>query len=194
MFKIQVIFVMGLLLAAHIVSADTLEVQLPQLVGAYSINGVQSRIAPFRLDRIPTAIYRVSIRISGAVNLGQYECWFGIEPTPGPPDLDGVWFGAELPDTVSGNSWVGDADSAEDGPFEHTMVFRQLYGMPVTWEFLKGGYGEIQLMATPSNMFLECSATVWPSATVAEAVLIVEGDFAVGVEETTWGSIKSLFR
>jgi hypothetical protein len=194
MHKVLFIFAMGLLVAADVVSAETLEVQLPQLVGLYSMDGVHSRLASFRFDRTPTAISRVSIRISGTVNLGQYECWFGIEPGPGPPELNGIFFGAGLPDTVSGNPWVGDVVSADGGPFEHTMVFRQLYGMPVTWDFLKGGYGEIEFTAGPSNMFLECSAIIWPDATVNEAVFIVEGDFVVGVEKTTWGSIKELFR
>jgi len=194
MCRLLLVLAMGLLVVADVVSAETLEVQLPQLIGLYSMDGTTGRSVSFQLGKIPTVVYQVGVRISGTVNLGQYVCDFGTGPEEGAYPYNGIAFEMTMRDTVSGKWWAGAAGSPDGGPFEHTMMFRELYGWPVTWDFLKAGYGEIHFMARPYNPWVECSAIVWPDATVNEAVLIVEGDFKVGVEKNTWGSIKALFQ
>jgi hypothetical protein len=189
----MVVFALGLLLVADIASAETLEVQLPQLVGLYSKDGTLGRSASFQLGKIPTTVLQVEVRISGTVNLGQYQCDFGTGPGEAPYPYNGIIFSMQMPDTVADYWWFGGAISGNGGQFEHTIVFNALTGHPVTWDFLKAGYGEIQFGAGPYNPWVECSAVVWPEATVKEAVLIVEGDFVVGVEKSTWGNIKALF-
>jgi hypothetical protein len=104
-------------------------------------------------------------------------------------------FVATIWDTVGGYWWVADELSpAESGQFELTIPFEEIYGWPVTWDFLRGGHANIEFSAYPGMLLVDCPPLVWPDATITSATVIVEGEFEIAVEQTTWGSIKALYR
>jgi len=167
---------------------------LPELQGYYSVFDTYSRYASFQLDRIPTQVYNVWIQISGSTNVGVYYCDLYGGPPDGPYPYQ-VEFVSSIRDTVSGNPWMADQIAPDEtGDFELTIKFNRIHGWPVTWDFLKSGYGTIRLDGLTIMLVAMCWPTIYPDATVTDAVLIVEADFQVPVDESTWGSIKSLLR
>jgi hypothetical protein len=183
-------------IGANAHSTEIVEIQLPQLLGSYCMTSActSHHDIHFQLPRVPLAIYDVRIRISGTVNVGQYECDFcgGCPTGPYPYSME---FFASMRDTVGGYSWVADGGSPEEsGEFELTIPFKELYGWPVTWDFLNAGYGNFGFSGMPHGLLVDCQVPIWPEAVIEQAALIIEGDFEVGVESSTWGSIKSLFR
>ena len=176
-------------------ATELVEIQLPQLEGSYCFDSCTStRSVEFTLGRLPLAIYDVRIHISGTVNVGQYTCDFG-DGIPFSPAAFPMEFLAAMKDTVGGYSWMADtASPMKSGSFDMVTSFRELYGWPVTWDFLLGGHGSFWFTGMPPGLLVDCWLLVWPEATIEHASLIIEGDFEVGVEQSTWGSIKSLFQ
>jgi hypothetical protein len=176
-------------------SAEIIEVPLPTLQGWYGIDGacICYGDADFQLVRVPMAIDGVSIRLSGTVHVGQYSCKFLAVPHTYPYRF---YFSASMRDTVSGFLWGADDLSGEEsGEFELVASFEQLSSdWPVTWDFLMAGYGRVNLTAMPDCILVDCDVLDWPSATIEEATLLIEGEFAVSVDRSTWGSIKALFK
>lgn len=191
------LLIAALITCAPIISSasELEETQLPELQGFYSVFDTSStRYASFQLDRIPTRIYNVWIRLSGSANVGEYSCYFysGFPEGPYPYPVD---FFATIQDTVNGRPWIAERVAPEEtGDFELTIPFQEIYGWPVTWDFLKSGRGTVKLAGGTIIIVAMCCPDVFPDATVTEAVLIVEADFQVPVDQSTWGSIKSLLR
>jgi hypothetical protein len=183
-------------IGANVHSTEIVEIQLPQLLGSYCVTSActSHHDIHFQLPRVPLAIHDVRIHISGTVNPGQYDCDFG-DGLPIVPHPYSMEFFASMPDTVGGYPWVVDGGSPEEaGQFDLTIPFRELYGWPVTWDFLNAGYGNFEFSGMPHGLLVDCQVLIWPEAVIEQAALIIEGDFEVGVESSTWGSIKSLFR
>jgi hypothetical protein len=176
-------------------AGELVEIDLPQLEGMYCFDTCgSSRLVDFQLDRLPLAIEGVRIHISGTVSVGQEMCDYGdgllMGPFPYPMALV-----AQMMDTVGGHPWFAGAPLAdESGNFDMVVPFRGLYGWPVTWDFLLSGHVKFSFAGEGSGLIPECWITELPEATIEHASLIIEGEFEVGVEQSTWGSIKSLFR
>jgi hypothetical protein len=57
------------------------------------------------------------------------------------------------------------------------------------------GAADIHLFGAASGYVGICSETsVPPTLTVTEAVLIIDAEFPLAVQPSTWGSIKALYR
>ena len=98
MSKLFLIISFILILTADAYPSEIIEVQLPELHGLYSIE-IYSRCAEFQLDRTPTTIHNVWIRLSGKVNVGQHMCDLGLGPQgPYPYPIE---FFASMRDTVN---------------------------------------------------------------------------------------------
>jgi hypothetical protein len=81
------------------------------------------------------------------------------------------------------------------GAFSWTAAFQAVPPSGSTWDFLLDGTAEINLWGEPSGFILICSpASPSPTLTVTEAVLIIDGDFPIATETSTWGRIKALYR
>ena len=184
------------LAAAAAFASEIVQVPLPELAGHYAY-GSSTRYTPFRMERLPVVVYSVSIRFTGSVTVGEYYCCcdpFGEEEGPYPCPMD---FWATFQDTVNGHPWSAEThmpDPPVSGNFDVTVPFRGLYGWTVTWDFLRAGYGTVQLQGTPPGFIIECSPTIDPEATITSATLIVTADFPVAVEQSNWGGIKSLYQ
>lgn len=173
---------------ASICYSEVIEVQLPQLLGTYSNT---TRTCEFVLDVTPTVVYSVCIRYTGTVSVGSLYCGW----PPGDPTPMGLGFDASIRDTISGDLWVADRfTEAESGPFEMTVPFDSLLVGSPTWEFLTLGGGTVKCTGYSSPAGGECYYDPYPSATIEEAVLIIEGEFPVATEASTWGRIKSLLK
>jgi len=173
--------------------AEVVEVPLPDLQGRYFTEDTVTRYASFQMDAAPLSIAGVSIRISGTHIVGEIMC----EAEAGfmVPQPYSVAFRASMPDAVNGDLWTASQISPlASGDFEITIPFGQIYGWYVTWDFLLAGYGEVRLDGPGAGFILTCSPTIWPDATVTEAVLLVDGEFPVATKGSSWGSIKALFR
>ncbi|MCX5753726.1 MAG: hypothetical protein NTW97_08805 [Candidatus Krumholzibacteria bacterium] len=181
--------------ATDATAGELVEIDLPQLEGTYCFDTCDpSRLVDFQLDRLPLAIEGVCIHISGIVSVGQEMCdLYGDGSVTGPfpyPMALVAW----MMDTVGGHPWFAGAPLPdESGSFDMVVSFRELYGWPVTWDFLLSGHVNFSFAGEGSGLIPECWVTDLPQATVEHASLIIEGEFEVAVEQSTWGSIKSLF-
>ena len=189
------IFAAMVIAAADPAAAEIIEIPLPTLQGWYGIDEacICYGEAFFQLERMPIVISSVAIRLSGTATVGQYTCDFGIGPQSYPFRF---YFSASMRDTVSGYLWGAYGDSPEEsGAFEFVAPFKQVLSRwPVSWDFLMAGYSRVNLTAMPEGIIVDCGVLDWPSATIEAATLIVEGEFKIAVDQSTWGSIKALFR
>jgi len=173
-------------------AADLVEVPLPDLAGYYSNT---TRTCEFELLIPPIEVYNVWIRYSGTANVGEEYCYI-VGPPPEGPFPWPLIFSANMPDAVSGDSWYAEESAPDESKaFEMTVPFGALLGDDPTWEFLLSGSGTVSCHGYISATIPECYIDINPDATVEEATLIIEGEFLpIGVEVSTWGHIKALYR
>jgi len=171
------------------VRADVVEVPLSGLLGPYPISENETgRTVVFHLPDPPSEIYGVSFRLSGIHNMGSITCEWG-----GPYDWPMV-FEATMNDG-QGAYWFAEDFTMPAGEFSWTLPFTHIAGNSPTWDFLLDGSGEIMLYGYPAGLVGLCfEDPVEPSGVITEAVLLVDGEFPIAVETSTWGRIKALYR
>jgi len=178
-------------LTAGSYATEIVEIPLPELHGLYSPEDTMTRYASFQLERSPITIYRLRIRLSGSVNVGQLMC----EVTPSPFLQPAPWpmdFLASMRDSITdGRFFGGEITPMESGSFQMTIPFKSFGG--ATWEFLKSGRGDVELQGIPCGYILICMGIEEPDAVVEEAALIIEADFPISTDSETWSSVKTLF-
>ncbi len=167
--------------------ATVVEVPLPELIGTYESTGT-SHTVPFVLPVIPSAIYSVSIRITGVSTLGVAQCLL-LESV-----AEDVW-PMDFVARFSGDGWSAGPRVPYDasGPFTNTEVFHK-YPATSTWNFLLDGTGTLFFEGFGAFLVGVCSGVTPPSVVIESATLLVDGDFVVPVAESTWGKIKALYR
>ena len=180
------------------VSAETVSVPLPMIQGRYyvDINPPVTlhyhRQEHFELARVPLSVSGAWLHVSGTFVAGETSCWL-YDPADQDTFAQKIELFASLNDTTG--VWDPIADwmtGTESGPLEYTTPFLRA-SREVNWEFLKAGYGLVGMTVT-FMIFPECSVLIWPEATIEQAELIIEGEFAVAVDQSTWGGIKALYR
>lgn len=185
-----ILFVLLTALGSSQSLAEVVEVPLPALQGRYYLEDIVERSASFQMERVPISISGASIRISGTLIIGEMYCEnpSGIMlPEPYP-----INFVAYMSDSVTGDVWyAGEISPLVSGEFEIAMPFMELHG---TWQFLLDGQGTVKFAGPPVMIIMLCSPASWPDAIVTSAALLVDGEFPVAAENTTWGGIKGLFR
>ena len=168
--------------------AEILEVPLPGLHGTYPVDQTTAeRTVSFQFDP-PVAINSISFRVSGTTAVGALVCFYG-DTSPWGMDLlasmnadgTGVWRSSEpMP--------------METGAFSWTAQFGSSPSQTPSWDFLLDGAGELRLFGGPLAVIAICSPVgPPPTAIVSEAVLVIDGEFAVPSEDSTWGRIKALY-
>jgi hypothetical protein len=159
--------------------AVVVEIPLPGLLGAYP---PVLRTTSFELSAPPSAIHGVSLRISGTLEFGMLDCEEGQFPT-GCNARGDMW---DAPTHL----WSAGYYMDMAGYFSWTQPFETSSG--ATWNFLADGSGEITFQA--GYVLTWCFELRPPTVTVTEAVLIVDAEFPVAIESSTWGKIKALYR
>jgi hypothetical protein len=176
-------------LALSTANAEVLEIPLPGLLGVYPLDEQNAtRTVEFELPQAPLVVNGAWFRISGTTGVGTTTC-DGGGLYPWPMDVS-----AFMADTVSAHVWIAWALMPEEpGPFAWTAEFRPIPST-ATWEFLLDGEAEISLFGAPTALVGLCwPVSAPPTANVEEAVLIVDAEFPVGLEATSWGRIKALY-
>lgn len=170
--------------------AETVEIPVPELCGAYSEDGVYERTAGFDLGRPPVVVHGAWVRLTGDASVGTVVCEGGGSY---PWVLD---FSAVMIDSTTGGRWLTMSSMPETpGPFSFTADFWPTPRSTTTWNFLLDGRGEVTLYGAPMPLVGLCGpVTPAPEGVVEEAVLIVDADFPIPVENNTWGHIKALYR
>lgn len=188
---IYVFFVM--LSSSFQLRAEVVDISLSGICGFYSTDSSYSantRTADFILSRIPTTVYDVSIKLIGLADTGLLDCEGAYgQRIIGPWDTD---YEISMTDITSGKLWIAnflyeDSSSALDT----TRTFWTNSG--ATWEFLKNGTGSVTLSWVPMIPILACSILRTPNVNITEACLIIDGEFPVPTENTTWGQIKAIY-
>lgn len=176
----------AILLLAVPARATMVEVPLPGLHGFYNEpNG--SRTVTFQMADPPGAVYGVSLRVSGTQNIGSIVCEWG-GPFPWPMQVF-----AEMEDAPNG-WWYTGASPDLDESFTRSGSFSPT-SSSVTWTFLMDGTGTITFYYTPAGLVGLCFIDpVPPTGEITAATLLVDGDFPIRIEPTTWGRIKALYR
>ena len=165
-----------------------MEIPLPDLAGRYFVNETYQRSCLFSLPGHPAIIESASLRLVGTATIRM--TWCDIYPSDPYPEPFGFW--ATMPDATTGGSWGAGAHRTESGAFDVTVPFASYAG--ATWGFLDGGTGTVTLGGSGCPILDGC----WPvtdcsEAYVEQAFLVLDGEFPIAVEETTWGRVKALF-
>jgi hypothetical protein len=181
-------------------SAETLEIALPDLIGLYHADVITSRLDTFQLSKSPTMVNSVSIRLAGSHQLSTYCCdWAGDICGPWPVVID-----AYIPDVVTPATWTAHSNAPSETysmlypypiPYECEITIPFVSASGATWDFLKALEGTIRLDCKPITYNFYHCYTFWdePYVEIAAAVLVIEGEFSVGVSESSWGKIKALY-
>jgi hypothetical protein len=175
--------------------ATKIEIPLPQVSGAYitTYNSTVSRQTTFRFDRLPIDIYGVSIKLKGKSFPGVWWCDYTQPITL----ARRIVFVATMSDSVTAGVWraermIGNWD--QESPFEFEVEIAFLPQSSASWDFLRAGRGTLVLKGLPETVpgGFDC-ISYYPAATVYLATLVVDADYQIGTEQSTWGSIKALF-
>lgn len=137
----------------------------------------------YSISEIPTSIDNVSIRFVGVASMEticcpEQGCW-------------PWWLSAYLDDLDLGVIWRASELAMNDGPFDITGDFQ--CGESSSFEFLRGGSGEIRLWAAPNVVSFPVPCP-YPSGNLEQAFLVISGDFLVPTTANSWGVVKSLYR
>ena len=186
---IGVMVVVGLMVTAA--NAVVIEIPLPGLLGAYPLDESHgTRTVTVVLPQIPTAIHGASFRVSGTTVVGSITCEWG--PGLWPTDIEAIM------DAGNVHYWFASDHThmpQVSGPFAWTADFRPTPPLGTTWEFLMDGEAQVQLYGAPAILVGLCFLNPSPpSAVVEEAVLIIDAEFPVSIDASTWGAIKALYR
>ena len=184
----SIVITAALLSLASLASATVVEIPLPGLLGNYQNAEYSTTIV---LPGYPAVIHGASFRVSGTTTLGQVNCSVvggGVYPVP-------MEMYAWMNDDSPSRSWYAEdiAAMAAGGSFSWTKSFIPLAGSP-TWSFLMDGVGTIYLHGADPYSVCGVSASPSASSVVTEAVFIIDADFPILVEPSTWGKIKALYR
>jgi hypothetical protein len=193
--NIHAIILISLMLLYCSAQAEIVEIPLVNLHGTYHVyfnqpeGDATTRISSFQLDELPTEVRGAWIRISGITIVGEKDCLpeLGEGPFPYP-----FVFNFLMKDSITGGSWsAGGITSYESGAYEITVKLTPFFG--ASWEFLKeNGRGEV-LAEGGWGFVLMRWGVIGPSASIENAVLILDADFPVPVETNTWGAIKAIY-
>jgi hypothetical protein len=176
-------------LVAASAHATVIAIPLPGLLGTYPVDEQNTtRTVTFQLPDPPTIVRGASLRVSGTTEVGLILCDGKLYPWP-------TSLTAYMEDTPSHYWFADEGMPFTAGAFSWTAAFQAVPPSGSTWDFLLDGTAEINLWGEPSGFILICSpASPSPTLTVTEAVLIIDGDFPIATETSTWGRIKALYR
>ena len=180
------------------IHAETLEIALPNLAGLYDVDGVTCRQDTFHLSKSPTRVDSVWIQLSGIHQGSMYCCEDGASCGPW-----SVIIKAIIPDTMTPDTWV----AKEYAPWCERILpvpppcDFEAYSIPfftynvATWDFLMALQGAVTLDCKPYEPTNpHCYVLPYaPYVDITAAVLVIEGEFSVAVEESSWGAIKALY-
>ncbi len=172
--------------------SETRYFPLPELIGEYYGATPVTRTASFAIGTVPALIREARISLVGGASTGILQCPDEITLMP----REFSWFfelDATMDDLATGGLWIaGGIASSQTGPFEILEEFRPIWH--AGWTFLNDGRGEVNLRVVPTGYIAECMPIEIPQvAIVTQAYLMLDGDFLVPIERTSWGQIKALY-
>ena len=189
MFRTSTAAVVMMALIATAAHATVIEIPLPGLLGTYPLDAQNAtRTVSFHLPDPPAVVYGVSFRVSGTTEVGTALCDGVLSEWP-------MAIEASMVDTP-GHYWFANALMPYvAGSFAWTSEFHT-FPPNATWGFLIDGSAEVSLWGAPAGLVATCTdvSVPPPTATVTEAVLIIDAEFPIPVEPSTWGRIKALYR
>jgi hypothetical protein len=77
------------------------------------------------------------------------------------------------------------------GPLSWTAPFQKTPNS-TTWSFFMDGVADVTLYGT--DPYTWCNVTSSPTTNITEAVLLLDAEFPIAVEPSTWGRVKALYR
>jgi hypothetical protein len=169
----------------------SMEIPLPELSGSYN---PATRQITFRFDRLPIQIYGAAIKLRGWTAPGYWSCdnylWEFVRRTI---------FTATMYDSTTAGTWIANKaigpGLSHQAPFEFEVILAFSTMTGATWQFLKAGRGTLALQGVeehrPSDGY-DCFGPT-PNTIVYLATLIVDADYQISTDSSTWGSIKALF-
>ena len=171
--------------------ATSVEIPLPELSGSY--NSAQ-RQTTFRFDRLPIQVYGVSIKLQGWTDPG----WWYYDGLP--TIARRTEFTATMSDSTTGGVWsastlLGDFMLGDAPPFDFELTLPFLPTNGASWNFLQAGRAVIVLTGVPERIGA-CGMDCWgiyPKTDVYLVTAVVDADYQIGTNSSTWGSIKALF-
>ena len=173
-----------LLLVAATAGASVIEVPLTTLHGNYPA----TRLQGFQLEQAPSVINSVSIRVTGVQTPGSITC------ESGGPFSWPMAFTVSMSDEPNGYWIAGVTPDFDAVSFSQTTQF-QATNPGTTWSFLIDGAAEVTIDGWPAGLIGSCYIDpAPPTGVINEAVLIIDAEYAIKTEPSTWGKIKALYR
>jgi len=138
-------------------------------------------------SRLPNSISGVTIQVYGSATSGELNCLLTVWP---------LQIVASIESCASGQVWSGSTSVGDNWSSQPLGSFGVVTGpFDGLLECLHLGALEVQFSGAGVPLAPECQEVVaYPSGTLDAAYLWIEGDYPVSVKESTWGSVKSLFR
>ena len=169
-------------------AGEVVEIALPELVGRYFDYELNQRRCSFELPQAPTVVHGASLHLVGRATVRMSWCGFGsMEPYP-----EAFRLFATMPDTETGGAWGSTLWATESGAFDVSLPFGTRSG--ATWAFLDDKTGQIEANSMGCPVVDSCfPVTICSEAFVEQAFLVLDAEFPVPVDESTWGRIKALF-
>jgi hypothetical protein len=164
------------------------EIPLPDLAGRYYLYDVFQRTCAFELSQPPTVVHSASLRLVGTATVRMAWCGFGsMEPYP-----EAFRLFATMPDSETGGAWGSSLWTTDSGAFDVSLLFEPRSG--ATWAFLEDATGEVSVNSMGCPVLDSCwPVTLCSEAFIEQAFLVLDAEFPVPVDESTWGRIKALF-
>lgn len=178
-----------LLLIGTTSHAEIVEIHVPGVTGPYPVSpGVYTRTITIELPKIPTAIHSASFWIYGSGVPGVADCG-----NQGAADIWPNEYIAEMPDGA-GSAWYAYHQPYNlPGQFIRAAEFEGMVGGE-TWDFFMDGVADLTLSGAPASALTGCDPVILPTGNIFDAYFFLDAEFPLGVEATTWGRVKALYR
>jgi hypothetical protein len=188
MFKVAFVVTLAILFWAQLASSTIVEVPLPELTGRYFTDEVYQRNCTFVLSAPPTVVHSAALRLIGTSTIRLAYCDNDMFTFSIP-----VQFLGRMLDETTGGEWDANTIRSEDGAFNVTVPFVPF--AQASWAFLQqNGTAQINLLGYGTPDIDSCwPLTLWSEAFVEQAVLIIDAEFPIPIEQSTWGRVKALF-
>lgn len=187
MHRLRFVILISIICISSAESSEIVNIPLSELHGVYEYPAHLSRSAHFELDRIPDEIYKVSLKVSGTSQVGTAMCSY---PDEFPYKIEIL---TSAQDPLNSTFWFQAVMQPDyDSDIEIDLIFVKSAESEATWDFLKLGEGNVNLGMSLIPLLPGCIIIDFPTMTISEAILIIEADWALQAEGTTWGRIKAL--
>jgi hypothetical protein len=169
------------------------EIELPEAIDHYYFvgelpSGGYERVFSITYLGPEAVILSAALHFIGTATSGLVECWFHEFPDTNSYPFEAVI--TEMRKPGDSGYWLSYASPIVDGSFDvqdtcdSHGAFKTLFAEDII---------DLSVMMFPIGTVDLCHALVYPEGYILEAYLVLDLEYAIPSEPTTWGEIKALY-